>query len=245
MFRCILDSSLLQIGEVELPSEEARHLVQVLRAREGDSVELLDGQGQVAKAELIQADKRHARVLIKDLERKEAPSPRVTLVQGLPKNPAMDLIVQKSTELGVQRIQPLLSEYSVVQVKSSDAEKKCQRWSDISKAAMKQSGMAWAPQIAEPQTLTELLPRMLQQNGLSLVADLSPEIPLLRDVLAEHSPAPTELVCWVGPEGGFSPQEMAQLNEAGVRSVSLGSNILRAETAALYLLSVLAYEYGN
>lgn len=245
MFRCILDASLLQLGKVDLPSEEARHLVQVLRAREGDAVELLDGNGQVAQAALIHADRRHARVRITALSQEDPTFPRVTLVQGLPKNPAMDLIVQKSTELGVHCIQPLLSAYSVVQLKSSETDKKCQRWSDISKAAMKQSGVAWAPRIEAPQTLAELIPTVPQNNTLSLIADLGPDAPPLRDVLKGTSAPPSELVCWVGPEGGFSPQEMLKLKEAGVRSVSLGTNILRAETAALYLLSVLAYEYRS
>jgi 16S rRNA (uracil1498-N3)-methyltransferase len=177
-----------------------------------------------------------------------ATSPRalhpVWLAQALAKPKAMDLILQKATELGVSELVPLQSVHSVAQVDEEKAEAKIDKWQKVVVEAAKQCGQNWLPVIHPPLTPHDFVAR-LPRGAVKLIASLQPEAKPLKSVLREHlaglKPA-TPIVVMIGPEGDFTPAEIGQARSAGFIPVSLGKIILRAETAAFFALSAIAYE---
>jgi len=164
----------------------------------------------------------------------------LTLVQAVPKGKNMDFIIQKAVELGAARIAPLFSDRTVVKLDPADAEKKQAKWREIAIEACKQCGQNRVPEISLPRT-----PKSFFESGerfdLMLIASLQPDAKRIKQVLAEH-PSPKTACVLVGPEGDFTPAEVALAKSHGCQPVTLGPIILRTETAALYCLSVLAHE---
>jgi len=146
----------------------------------------------------------------------------------------MDLIVQKATELGVAVIVPLISERTAVQI--DDDSKKVQRWRDIALDACKQCGNNWLPEIQTPRKARDFI-ETPGAFDLKLIASLQPDAKPLKSILSD-SPLRSVLIL-VGPEGDFTPAELAAAKSAGCLALSLGPLVLRAETAALYVLSIL------
>ena len=158
----------------------------------------------------------------------------------------MDLILQKATELGVAAILPLISERSIVQLDEQDS-KKLERWRAICLEACKQSGNDWLPELHPPQKARSFLDSLGSQArgfDLKLIASLQPGARSLKSVLLENTPvsaSPSVLVL-IGPEGDFTPAEINLALSAGCLPLSLGPLVLRAETAAIYALSILRHE---
>ncbi len=233
-----------------LSPDESHHLLHVLRGRVGQSVEIFNGIGGSGTAEISSMTRRQ--VAVKILTRSQA-TPRmfqITLIQALPREQKMDLIVQKATELGAARIRPVLAERSVVHLKKNQAEEKKGRWDKIALNACKQSNALWLPEI-DP---TRLLSEVITEKGvydLLLLGALTPNARPLRDVLHDDhnrllnssKNKALSIGVVIGPEGDFSEGETENILAAGAVPVSLGPRILRAETAALFVLSVLQYEF--
>jgi 16S rRNA (uracil1498-N3)-methyltransferase len=170
---------------------------------------------------------------------------QVTLIQAIPKGKLFDAIVQKATELGVARIVPLLSERVVTQLDDEKADAKAEHWRTTAIEAIKQCGSAWLPTIDIPITLKSFLARS-DSFDLALVGSLQPGSRHPRHWFQEfqqaHGKLPSTVAIWVGPEGDFTADEIATLQSAEVRPITLGPLVLRSETAATYCLSVLNYE---
>ena len=226
----------LAADQIALPPEAARHLTQALRRRIGAPLELLDGAGGRAPAELIETTSRRA-VARRTGAVTRAPRPfPVTLVQGLPKSGKMDLIIQKAVELGATRLIGLACERSVVRLSAAEDDR-LERWRRIAISALEQSGAPWLPEFllaGSPADLPAAAPDEARWLGA-----LDEPAPSLRAALTAGAMAA------IGPEGDFTPAEYAALRRAGFAPVSLGPNILRTETAALYALAVLTCEYGG
>jgi 16S rRNA (uracil1498-N3)-methyltransferase len=169
----------------------------------------------------------------------------VTLAQAIPKGKNMDLIVQKATELGVSKIIPLLSERTVVHLDDDDLRRKREKWKQVVIEAAKQSGQDWLPEVAGPITPKQFFAEF-DRYELPLVASLEQDARSFRNVLAsfreQHGRRPASALILVGPEGDFTPAETSLAKRAGCFPVTLGPIVLRTETAAIYSLSVLAYE---
>ena len=224
-----------------LTGDEARHAAQVLRLRRGDSVTVFDGRGRSAKAEIADVSKSELRLVLGETKIRPALSPEICLAQAVPKGKTMDLIVQKAVELGVNSIQPLITRHTVVQVDGEDASKKAAKWQRVALEACKQCGQDLLPEVAPP---TDFATWIGQANAdLKIVASLFPGARPLREILRE-APVPRKVVLLVGPEGDFSPQEGADALAAGFLPATLGSIVLRAETAAFFGISALRYEYS-
>jgi 16S rRNA (uracil1498-N3)-methyltransferase len=225
--------------EPTLGSEESRHCAEVLRLQEGDRVTLFDGEGSVADAVLTGVHRKHCRVTLG--ERTSTPSLKcaITLAQAVPKGKNMDLILQKAVELGASTIVPLLTRRTVVRLDEEDASRKQERWQQIALEACKQCGRNQVPRVTHPSSLEEFLKQ--PREGLILLASLQPGAVSIKEALAKapHYQAVTVLV---GPEGDFTQEESAAALAARAIPVTLGPMILRAETAALYCLSVLGHE---
>jgi 16S rRNA (uracil1498-N3)-methyltransferase len=168
----------------------------------------------------------------------------LVLILGVPREQKMDLVVQKATELGVARILPVRADHAVMQVRSDNEDSKRERWNRIALNAAKQCGAAWLPEIAPAEDLETCLTTLPGPAAL-LLCSLDPDaLPLRSTLQSIRVAAPRAVAVLVGPEGDFSARERAVARNAGARPVSLGPRTLRSETAALYALSVLTYEFG-
>jgi len=241
MNRCFAEPPQLLQPELTLSTAGSRHLARVLRARPGDAVTLMDGQGHTAQATIISTRHSGVRVQIREETRCYQPPPPVAiiLVQALAKPLSMDWIVQKATELGVRAVWPLLTARVIVKTD------RCDRWRKIAQEAAKQSGVAWLPDIQPVRALPDILPR-LPEFSAWFVASLHEDARPFRAVLnaAVHK-TPMSLALIIGPEGDLTAEETLALTKAGGIPVRFGPTILRTETAALYGLSVLTHEFAS
>lgn len=230
----------------ELDPADSHHCADVLRSEAGDKVVVFDGLGRVAEAELLAVHRKHCLLRIGPAHVTAGIKCSITLAQAIPKGKNMDLILQKGVELGASEIVPLLTSRTVVRMDdSADAERKRERWQLIALEACKQCGRNSVPRVAPPSTVEQFLKR-IASTELLLLASLQPDACPIKEALARHAASngglPQSVAVLVGPEGDFTPEEITQLKEAGAVSVTLGPMILRAETAALYCLSVLGHE---
>lgn len=231
-----------QGDRVAFAADDAHKLRSVLRKRSGDRVEVVDSAGAAYEALLEISERRVTAGLEAPLVRTAAESTlQVTLAQAVPKGQKMDFVIEKATELGVHAIVPVRTA-RVVATDTSAA--KLERWRRIAKSAAQQSGRTKVPPVDEIVSWEALLARFARYDRVYVPWELAPQVPLRR-VIAEDAPAMRTLLLAIGPEGGFGADEIARATEAGATVVSLGRRILRTETAALVMLSVLAYEGGD
>jgi len=223
-----------------LTGDEARHLSQVLRMKPGDAVIVFDGYGRRASAEILSVSRDRVPLKLGEILPSRPPLPAITLAQAIPKGKNMDLIVQKSVELGIAAIHPLVTRYTVVQPGDGKSEK----WRRNALEACKQCGQDTLPDIAEPLAFDRWIATQTDTPGLKLIASLAAGARPMRTVLRDH-PGTVQATLLVGPEGDFSAEETTAALAAGFLPVSLGTIVLRVETATLFCLSVLRYEYGE
>ncbi|MEM1059581.1 MAG: RsmE family RNA methyltransferase [Verrucomicrobiota bacterium] len=227
-----------------LDEAESHHCAQVMRQKEGDFLTVFDGRGLEVKARIAEIAKQTVRYEPVTQNRVPPPAHRLVLAQALAKHKAMDLIIQKATELGVSAIAPLASDRCVSQLDDDQAEGRIGKWRAIAIEAAKQSGQNWLPEFAPVRRVKPFLAE-LKPQPVKLIASLQPEAqPLkatLRDALAEKG-RDTEVVLMIGPEGDFTPAEIGEARATGFLPVSLGEIVLRSETAAIFTLSSIIYE---
>ena len=227
-------------GNCALTGDEARHLTQVLRMKPGDAVIIFDGKGRRASAEILTIARDHVPLKLLENLPSAKPLPSITLAQAIPKGKNMDLIVQKSVELGVAVIQPLVTRYTVVQ----PGDGKSDKWRRNALEACKQCGQDTLPEIAETLDFERWIRTQMNTPGLKIIASLAPGALPLRQILREQSTI-NQVTLLVGPEGDFSAEETATALQAGFIAISLGSIVLRVETATLFCLSALRYEFNE
>ena len=231
--------------------------------KRGDRAVLFNGRGREITAEIVDLSRSEIR-LRKVHETETAPLRcRITLGQAIPKRRNMDLIVQKAVEIGAAEITPLISERTIVDLDKKEAEQKCAKWQQIAIEAAKQCGQNWLPTVQTPRKLkdffrdveTGVSPAILESMrptraplhfDLSLIGSLQPDATHLKKILSnyaeQHRDRPKNVLMLVGPEGDFTPAELALAKTNGCLPITLGPIILRVETAAIYCLSVLSYE---
>jgi len=235
----LFPEALLEAEALTLDVRESHHLVRVFRARAGETVEVLDGKGRRYAGRLIGADAKAARIAIDSVETVPKPMPRVTLLQSVPKGKTMDWILRMATEIGVARVQPVFSEQGEVQIKGDRLSAKVEKWRTTMIEACKQCGLAYLPELCAPLSFREWRSgHPVKAGDLRVVASLQADSRPLREVLQAAGEV-AEVVVAVGPEGDFSEGEYAALRGADFQAVRLGANVLRAETAAAYILSVV------
>lgn len=232
---------------VQLPAQEAYHLVKVLRLAKGDHFELVDGAGVLFLALIEEADPQNATAQITSVQTANSePKVRVTLVQGLPKGDKLEWVIQKATELGVAEVIPLEVEHAVVKYTGEKAVKKVERWRKIAAEASKQADRLQIPWVTEVKSLPQLADQEEFWEGLHLLASEASSVDLKKTLQeAGRDALPERVVIYIGPEGSFSQSELDLLISHGVQPVSLGPRILRTETAGLALLSMIMYEFDQ
>jgi 16S rRNA (uracil1498-N3)-methyltransferase len=234
------DPSVLVLRETE-----THHARDVVRMKRGDRIAVFNGRGREITAEIVDLAKNEIR--LRKLHETET-SPlrcRITLGQAIPKGKNMELIVQKAVEIGAAEIAPLISERTIVDLDPKQAEQKRAKWQQIAIEAAKQCGQNWLPQVGAPRKVKDFFSNQ-SAHDLRLIGSLQPDAVQLKKILADyieqHRDRPERVLMMVGPEGDFTPAELALAKTHGCRPITLGPIILRVETAAIYCLSVLSYE---
>jgi 16S rRNA (uracil1498-N3)-methyltransferase len=245
MARLFVDAARLADDVVVVAGEDHRYLIRVLRMAVDDRVILFDGLGGEAAARIIRIGPRALELKIEERRTTAAePRPHVTLIQALTKGDKLDLVVQKATELGVQRIIPVTSARSVPRLEAMRALGRRARWQKIAREAARQSGRADAPDI-EPVTALETAVGAAARDAFKLMLWEGARHHPLRTALPDGDEPPKQIVLAIGPEGGFADDEVAVARAAGFVTVGLGPRILRTETAALVVLSILGFRLGD
>jgi len=251
---------LCQISDdrVQISGRELHHLANVLRLREGDEITVLDGVGGVYEVVIVSCGSDVAIGEIRARQQVQQSQVEVTLLVGLPKADKMDMIVQKATELGVHRIVPMICQHSVPRLSSERARRRVARWQQIAVEASKQSHRPFFPSVSHFLCFDEALEeyrsdlRLIFTVGVRRAvpkfddAGRMPALPIiaprrLKEVLEQNIRA-KKVDILIGPEGGFAEDEVSRALATGAEPVSLGSNILRTETAAIAALTIVLHE---
>ena len=211
----------------------------MLRLQPGAALTLFDGRGGEWRAEVLAIGRRDVQVLVQRHEAIEREVGReVTLAIGAPANERMDTLIEKATELGVVAIWPMVCEHSVLRVAGERAERKAAHWRAVAVAACEQCGRNRVPGVAAPRPLRDVLAALPDGAAalvLSLAGDARPAAAALAAIGARQP-----VFVFSGPEGGLTPAEEAAARAAGAVPVTLGARVLRADTAPLALLALLA-----
>jgi 16S rRNA (uracil1498-N3)-methyltransferase len=231
----------LSIGAVIVLPDHVAHHVQVLRLGIDAHITLFNGEGGEFTATLSQIEKKRVTAEIKAFSPREAELPyAVTLAQALPESSKMDEIIQKAVELGATAIQPLAAQRCVVRLTVERASKKSAHWQGIIIAAAEQSGRNRLPNLAEPVDFDD----WIGQRDLHRRILLSPRAEQSLSDWARHHP-PQAVTLLIGPEGGFTDKEEKLAQAQGVLTLSIGSRVLRTETAGMAALSAINAVWGE
>ncbi|HHY46889.1 MAG TPA: 16S rRNA (uracil(1498)-N(3))-methyltransferase, partial [Firmicutes bacterium] len=271
MNRFFVPRDAISQSTIEISGNDLRHIRDVLRLGPGDHISVLDGYGNEYECRISAIGHRAVRCEILSRSRRASePSIKISLVQGLPKGDKMDQVVRACTELGVSEFFPAVTERTVVRPDPASAVKRVERLQRIATEASKQSGRAVVPVVHRieglPQIVSMLRARPEASGGCGWIVPWELENGeglrqgLMRLRRAGHDigdcdgngqdpgdtgGGPGEIVCFIGPEGGLSRDEVAMIREAGGIPVSLGPRILRTETAGIAVVSAVLYEFGD
>ena len=236
--RVHIDQVLTGRSEIQLPPTAAHHLLRVLRLRQGARLALFDGHGLEYPAEILSLERGDCRVRLEPPQQPAVESPLdTTLIQAISKGDRMDWCIQKATELGVSRIQPVFSERCDVRLDARRADKRLAHWQQVAIAAAEQSGRVRVPPLHPSLALAEIS----APAGLGLYLD--PAATATAASLAGTNARHFSIV--VGPEGGLSGTEVDRLRRLGFRGLRLGPRVLRTETAGPAVLATLQTLAGD
>lgn len=238
------------IGDKEktviITGSELHHLKDVLRLKKGDKIILFNGKCLEFEGNIESVGRDETRIVIeKQLVASKKNIFEIILAQGVAKGENMDIIIQKSTELGISRIIPFVASRVVPRWSEEQIEKKTKRWQRIALEAAKQCRSNLIPQIEEPISFADVLSRYSLDSGkyIKIIPFEGEKKNTLKDILkAKGVPG---CVVLIGPEGGFDEREALEAKRAGFLPVTLGPRILRTETAAISVISIVQYELGD
>lgn len=239
MPRFYVDFALSPDSVVELPDNVVRHL-NVLRVKNTEEIVLFNGNGKAYPAlpEVLEKRRASVRILREEVTDNESPL-NITLVQAVSAAERMDFTLQKSVELGVAEIRPVISERCVVRLSGERAEKRVARWQEIVVSACEQSGRNIVPKVLPLTTYAQALQQLPQETSKLLMS-------LNRaQKLSDVRPQSGKVVFMVGPEGGWTEKEEQQAFDAGFQSVTLGKRVLRTETASLAAIAAMQTLWGD
>lgn len=238
-----------------IDGKEAHHILNVMRLKAGDRIEAFDGKGTLYQGHILDTVNKKVKLKIEAVCRAPLVSKlKVTLIQALPKKNKMDYIIQKCTELGIDSIIPIQTARTVVKLDKQKQIARRKRWERIAREAAKQCGRTVNPRIKELTSWKGVLSR-LDNFDLKLLPCLSENTQKIKDVLrapldpdimsgltGQAKNKVEKIALFIGPEGGFTTEEIRQAEDAGCLAVSLGTNVLKSDTASVCALAMINYE---
>ena len=228
----------------ELGEDNLKYLKQVMRLKPGDRINIFDGFGQEFEATIKNFSSKAVLIELGKVIPASAKEIRITLAQALPKARKMDTIVKSAAELGMDMIIPFHAARSVSHIDDEKSSSKQNRWQKIANEAARSSHSSHVTEVSKILSFNEML-SLSSKNSLNLIFWEEESQQTIKDVLTNESLiAVKDFFIVVGPEGGFSKEEIAKTKEAGFISVSLGRQILKVETAAAAIISIIQYERG-
>ncbi len=223
-----------------IKGDEAQHISRVLRMKKGDAVTLCDGEGMFYDAVLSDFDDKDVTAQISaSYTAPTEPSVQLTVFQGVPKNPKLETVIQKLTEIGAVRLVPVDTKRAVAKL---DKSAKVERLRKIAQEAAKQSKRGIVPEVKDSVSFKEAV-KMAAEADLALIPYEEETEVSLKSALRGKTPKTVSVM--IGPEGGFDESEIKLAKDAGLQSVTLGKRILRTETAPLTVASIILYELGE
>ena len=237
----------IEKDKIVIQNDDVNHIKNVLRAKVDDKIDICDyntSKNYVCEIEEIE-DKVIRCKIIEEIDSNVESEIKVSIFQGIPKVDKMELVIQKSVELGAYDITPIEMKRCVVKLKEKDKTKKIQRWQKISEVAAKQSGRDIIPNINNIININKLC-ESLEKYDLVLVAYENEKINTLKNELIKiKNNKKVKIAIIIGPEGGIDKAEIEQLEKYNAKIVTLGNRILRTETVALSMLSIIMYELDS
>lgn len=247
MFQFFIEEYQLSEGKAYIEGPDVNHIKNVLRMKEGDELNVvIDGNSNEYRCGIESFEEDRVNLTVRFVKESDVELPsKIYLLQGLPKSDKLEMIIQKSVELGVFEIIPVCLKRSVVKLDAKKSKSKTERWNGISEAAAKQSKRRVIPKVLEPLSLEKALSYIKAEGVATKVvpyelADMD-AMENTRKIISGIKKGESVAVL-IGPEGGFEESEIAMAKEAGFSVVTLGHRILRTETAPLMVLSWLVYE---
>ena len=250
MPKFFIKSEQIKDEEIVVIGQDVNHIKNVLRKVQGEEIIICNADNKkdyLCEVKEIE-DKKIVCKIKKEMDTTAESNINVTIMQGLPKSNKMELIIQKSVELGVTEIIPVEMERSIVKLSNKDHSKKLERWQKISEVAAKQCGRNIIP-VIKPIINTKNICNLIQRYDIVLIAYENEKNTTLKQELKriaeKYKNKEIKIAILIGPEGGISEKEIELLSENGAITVSLGKRILRTETVALNILSIIMYELEN
>lgn len=233
---------------ITIRGNDAHHITNVLRLSPGRSIVVCDGRDYEYEGDIVRCGKESVTAEVISVRRSSAEPPvRVILAQGIPKKAeSLELVIQKATELGVAQVVPISTERTAAWQKKDKLGKRVSRWNRIALEAAKQSQRAKVPEISTPLSLTEFL-EDIPRDALCLIPWEMEKTVGIKEALEweRNNQFARTVIVLIGPEGGFSEQEIDESRRAGAVPVSLGPRVLRTETAGITALAIILYELGD
>ena len=226
-----------------LKGDEFHHCVNVLRLETGNQIVIFNGNGEEITSTIQSISKDEVKLIIHKKTQSERPKTRICIGQAVPKGKNMDLIIEKSTELGTAEIYPIISERTIIRLNEKESLKKREKWQRVAIEACKQSGQNWLPTVNQPQNLMSLFESTVGEFDLIVIASLQDDSQHFKKILSEfQGDRLNSVLILIGPEGDYTPSEIKFAVDSGSKPMSLGPITLRSETAAIYSLSIIAHE---
>lgn len=241
MYKFFVEPEQIVEDAVFITGEDVNHIVHVLRMKKGEQVLVSTSNDREYLCEITALEEEAVQLKLLDVygSNRELPI-EVTLYQALPKGDKMETVIQKMVELGAVRIVPVVTKRCVVQLDQKKAAKKVARWNAISEAAAKQSKRNKIPEVTMPMPFAEALLDAKKLEAALIPYENAEGMEQARSMVDEAAKK-RSLGIFIGPEGGFTEQEMEKSQQNGVKPISLGHRILRTETAGMMLMSVIMF----
>ncbi|MBR3673005.1 MAG: 16S rRNA (uracil(1498)-N(3))-methyltransferase [Clostridia bacterium] len=244
MPKFFVDNEQVDNGKVVIIGNDVNHIKNVLRMKVGDTFNVCDNNSNNYIVQINRFEKEEIICdILQECSNTAESNVKVHIYQGLPKADKMELIIQKSVELGVEKITPVEMKRCVVKLDSKDKIKKIDRWQKIAEVAAKQSGRDIIPEICSVKNIKEIIDEF-EEYDLIILCYENEKNTFLKDVLKTVAQKDLlKIAVIIGPEGGIDISEVEIMENNGAKVVSLGSRILRTETVGLSLLSIIMYEF--
>jgi len=243
MPRFFVRTNQISNDNIDIIGEDVKHIKNVLRKQIGDKIEVCNQDtGDSYKCEIKNFSEDEIKTNIIEKLKNIQEKVQVDIYQGLPKSDKMELIIQKSVELGANAIIPVNMKRCVVKIEGKDEAKKTDRWQKIAESAAKQCGRSFIPEVKNLINVKDIC-NLINEYDAIIVAYENEKENTLKSELQKLNSANLKIGIVIGPEGGLEESDIKLLRENGARIVTLGNRILRTETVALNVLSIIMYEF--